>query len=253
MGALTGKVAIVTGAAQGIGQATAERFAREGAQVMLGDIQGEAVEQLAARITASGGKATAARCDVASESDVDALIQRALEAFGPVNILVNNAATAIYRLLHEYTQAEWDQVIAVNLRSLYLTSRRCIPIMAEYGGGSIVHIASAHARATAPGNTPYVATKGAVVSLTRAMALECAPHRIRVNCILPGAIETPMLMENWGDVPADQHPLVPRIPLGRIGKPDEIARVVQFLASDESSYMTGSEVLVDGGLTAHFD
>jgi NAD(P)-dependent dehydrogenase (short-subunit alcohol dehydrogenase family) len=125
--------------------------------------------------------------------------------------------------------------------------------MTARGGGSIVNIASVHARTTSTNNTPYVATKGAVVSLTRAMALEGAPHQIRVNCVSPGAILTPMLMENWGDLPADQHPLVPRIPLGRVGQPDEIARVVQFLASDDSSYMTGSEVLVDGGMSAHFD
>lgn len=144
-------------------------------------------------------------------------------------------------------------MVAVNLRGIYLTSRRCIPVMTAHGSGSIVNIASIHAYVTAPGNTPYVATKGAVVALTRAMALECAPHHIRVNCVLPGAIATPMLMANWGDVPEDQHPLVPRIPLGRVGKPDEIARVVQFLASDESSYMTGNEVVVDGGISAHFD
>lgn len=253
MTVLEGKVAIITGAAQGIGKATALRFARQGAKVVLADINHETGQAVADEIISEGKDAHFVRCDVASQTDVDSVVEQAVDRFGTVDVLVNNAAMAIYKLLHEYDQAEWDQVIAVNLRSLYLTSRRCIPIMTEHGGGSIVHIASAHARVTAPGNTPYVATKGAVVSLTRAMALECAPHGIRVNCILPGAIATPMLMENWGDVPEDQHPLVPRIPLGRVGQPDEIARVVQFLASDESSYMTGSDVLVDGGITAHFD
>lgn len=253
MGALDGKIAIITGAAQGIGKATAERFAREGAHVSLSDLKDEAGQAAADHIAASGGKALYTHCDVSSEADVDTMIQRTVEHFGTVDILVNNAAFAIYKLLHEYEQSEWDQVVAVNLRSLYLTSRRCIPIMTERRSGSIIHIASAHARITAPGNAPYVATKGAVVALTRAMALECAPYGVRVNCILPGAIATPMLLENWGDVPAEQHPLVPRIPLGRVGQPDEIARVVQFLASDESSYMTGSDVLVDGGISAHFD
>jgi NAD(P)-dependent dehydrogenase (short-subunit alcohol dehydrogenase family) len=253
MGPLEGKVAIVTGAAQGIGQAIAERFAREGAQVSLSDVKNEAGQRVADKIQAAGNTALFTRCDVSVESEVDAMIERTIQQFGTVDILVNNAALAIYKQLHEYEQSEWDHVIAVNLRGLYLTSRRCIPIMAEHGGGSIIHLASAHARITAPGNTPYVAAKGGVVALTRAMALECAPHKIRVNCILPGAIETPMLMENWGDVPAEQHPLVPRIPLGRVGQPDEIARVAQFLASDESSYMTGSDVLVDGGISAHFD
>lgn len=253
MGALDGKIAIITGAAQGIGKATAERFAREGAHVSLSDLKDEAGQAAADHIAASGGKALYTHCDVSSEADVDTMIKRTVEHFGTVDILVNNAAFAIYKLLHEYEQSEWDQVVAVNLRSLYLTSRRCIPIMMERRSGSIIHIASAHARITAPGNAPYVATKGAVVALTRAMALECAPYGVRVNCILPGAIATPMLLENWGDVPAEQHPLVPRIPLGRVGQPDEIARVIQFLASDESSYMTGSDVLVDGGISAHFD
>jgi NAD(P)-dependent dehydrogenase (short-subunit alcohol dehydrogenase family) len=180
------------------------------------------------------------------------MVAQTVDAFGGVDILVNNAAIAIYRLLVDYTDDEWDCVTAVNLRGIFLASRRCIPIMAQRGGGSIISIASVHARTTATNNAPYVASKGAVVALTRAMALEGAPHKIRVNCILPGAIATPMLLENWGDVPPDQNPLMPRIPLQRFGDPDEIARVAQFLASDDASYMTGSDVLVDGGLSAHF-
>src|SRR5262249_44562740 len=189
---------------------------------------------------------------VSQPAEVDGLVDRAMAMFGGVDILVNNAAIAIYRDLPDYTPEEWDQVLAVNLRGIFLASRRCMPIMAGRGGGGIVHIASVHARITATGNAPYVASKGAGVSLARAMALEGAPHKIRVNCILPGAIATPMLLENWGDVAPEQHLLLPRIPLGRFGAPDEIARVAQFLASDESSYMTGSDVLVDGGISAHF-
>ena len=125
--------------------------------------------------------------------------------------------------------------------------------MIENGGGSVILIASVHARTTATTVTSYVATKGAVVSMTRTMALEGAPHNIRVNCISPGAFATLMLLENWGDVPADKHPLVPRIPFNQIGRPEELAEVALFLASDASSYMTGSEISVDGGLSAHFD
>ena len=252
MDSLAGKITVVTGAGQGIGQAIAERFARSGASVCIGDLNAERGAAVADGIVANGGAARFVRCDVSLANEVDALVEAAVDAFGGVDVLVNNAAIAIYRNLVDYSGAEWDQVLAVNLRGIFLASRRCIPLLAQRGGGSIVHIASVHARATAPGNAPYVASKGAVVSLTRAMALECAPHGIRVNCVLPGAIVTPMLMENWGNLPPEHHPLVPRIPLGRLGTPDEIARVVEFLASDAAAYVTGSDILVDGGLAAHF-
>lgn len=253
MGVLDGKVAIVTGAAQGIGQAIAERFAREGAAVTLADINAEKGQQAALTITNSGGLALFVACDVAHSAPVDAMVRATVERFGGVDILVNNAAIAVYKNLVDYTDEDWDRVISVNLRGVFLTARRCIPLMAARGGGSIVNFASVHARATAETVTSYVASKGAIVAMTRCMALECAPLRVRVNCVLPGAIATPMLLENWGDVPPDQHPLVPRIPMRRIAHPDEIARIVQFLASDESSYMTGSDVLADGGLSAHFN
>ena len=252
MGVFDGKVAIVTGAAQGIGQAIAERFVREGARVVLVDINGARLGVLMQNM-AAGEQAFARTCDVASESEVDATMAQTVEQFGGVDILINNAAFAIYRNLPDYSVEEWDRVLAVDLKSIFLFSRRCLPLMNQRGGGTIVNISSVHARITAEGNTPYVAAKGAVVSLTRAMALEAAPMNVRVNCVLPGPILTPMLMENWGDTPPDQHPLVPRVPLRRLGQPDEIAKVVQFLASDASSYMTGSDVLVDGGMAAHFN
>lgn len=253
MGILDNKTAIVTGAGQGIGQAIAERFAREGACVTVAEIneaQGRAVVD---GIVAAGGRAIFARCDVGRSADCDAATAKTIEAFGGVDILVNNAAYAIYKNIADYTDDEIERVLAIDLKSIFYLARRCMPQMAQRGAGSIVNLASVHARMTSAGNAPYVAAKGGVVTLTRAMALEGAPHKIRVNCILPGPIETPMLMENWGNMPGDQHPLVQRVPLRRLGQPDEIAQVALFLASDASSYMTGSDVLVDGGMSLHFD
>jgi NAD(P)-dependent dehydrogenase (short-subunit alcohol dehydrogenase family) len=197
MGALDGKVAIVTGAAQGIGRAIVERFAREGAQVTLGDVNDALGQQVVDGVKAAGGSAQYVHCDVAQEADVSAMVAQTAQAFGGVDIMINNAAFAIYKLIHEYTPEEWDRVVAVDLKSVYLTSRFAIPLMIQRGAGSIVNIASAHARTTSTMNAPYVASKGGIISLTRAMALEGAPHNIRVNCILPGTISTPMLMENW--------------------------------------------------------
>jgi NAD(P)-dependent dehydrogenase (short-subunit alcohol dehydrogenase family) len=253
MGVLDGKVAIVTGSAQGIGQAIVERFAREGALVAAADINDERGRAVVDAVCSVGGRATYFHCDVASAQQVDALVKQTVDTYGGVDVLVSNAALVTYTLLVDTSEEDWDRVLDVNLKSAFLLSRRCIPLMAERGGGSIILFASIHARITAPTVTPYVASKGGIVSLTRCLALEAAPHKIRVNCVLPGAIATPMLLENWGDLPPDRHPLVPRIPLKRIGTPDEIARAVQFLATDESSYITGSELLVDGGMAAHFD
>lgn len=253
MGTLDNKIAIVTGAGQGIGSAIAIRFAREGACVTVAELNEAKGQTIADGITAAGGKAIFTKCDVGNSADCDSAAAKTIEAFGGVDILVNNAAYAIYKNLVDYTDDDLERVLAIDLKSLFYLARRCMPAMAQRGAGSIVNLASVHARVTSAGNAPYVAAKGGVVTLTRVMALEGAPHNIRANCILPGPIETPMLMENWGDLPGDQHPLVPRVPLRRLGKPDEIAEVALFLASDASSYMTGSDVLVDGGMSLHFD
>lgn len=250
---LQGKVVIVTGGAQGIGEAIAEKFAGEGAQVVIADINSERGAAIAQKINSNGKSCMFTYCDVSEEQDVDSLVSKTEAAFGRVDIIVNNAAIAIYKKMEQYTPQEWDKVVNVNLRSIYLLASRCIPIMIKNGGGSIISISSVHARTTSTSNNPYVATKGAITSLTRAMALEGAPHNIRVNCISPGAILTPMLLENWGEVDPSVHPLLSRIPLKRFGIPDEIASVALFLASDSASYITGSELLVDGGLSAHFD
>jgi len=250
---LKNKVALVTGEAQGLGKAIAHQFAQHGASVVLTDIQDDLGAHNARQFTEAGLSAHYHHCDIADAQQVDALVEHAQTIYGGVDIFVNNAGIAIYKMMEDYSEDEWDRVINVNLKSTYLFMRRLKPIMIARGGGSVILISSVHARITATTVTSYVATKGAVVSMTRTMALECAPYNIRVNCISPGAFATPMLMENWGDVPPEQHPLVPRIPLKRIGRPEELAQVALFLACDDSSYMTGSDLLVDGGLSAHFD
>jgi NAD(P)-dependent dehydrogenase (short-subunit alcohol dehydrogenase family) len=253
MGTLDNKIAIVTGAGQGIGQAIAERFSHEGASVCVAELNEARGRAVADQIEAAGGKALFIKCDVGNSADCDAAVAKTIEAFGGVDILVNNAAFAIYKSIVDYSDDDIERVLAIDLKSILYFARGCMPAMAQRGAGSIVNLASVHARATSTGNAPYVAAKGGVVTLTRAMALEGAPMNIRVNCILPGPIETPMLMENWGELRGDQHPLVPRVPLRRLGRPDEIAQVALFLASDASSYMTGSDVLADGGMSLHFD
>jgi NAD(P)-dependent dehydrogenase (short-subunit alcohol dehydrogenase family) len=242
---LDDKVAIVTGAARGIGRAAAK--------VVLGDLDAERVAVVTREIEKSGGTAVAIPTDVSDEAAAERLVHTAVGRFGRLNILVNNAGIGLYRMLVETSVAEWDRVFAVNVRGIFLCSKYAIPAMQASGGGSIINLASARAISTTPRTTAYTASKGAVVALTKAMATECGPLGIRVNCILPGAIDTDMMREN---LLADGYTLeegIPRIgqraPLGRVGQPEEIANVVAFLASNEASYATGAAFVIDGGRT----
>jgi NAD(P)-dependent dehydrogenase (short-subunit alcohol dehydrogenase family) len=250
---LKDKVAIVTGAASGIGRGIATLFAQEGARVVIADINDEGGQQS----VAEAGGAEVARyihTDVSDGGQVRAMVEQTVSAFGGIDILVNNAAMSIYKKLVDTEEHEWDKVIAVNLRSVYLCSRYAIPHIARRGGGAIVNISSARALATTPLVSSYDATKGAVLALTRSMALECAPDGIRVNCVLPGSIDTPIFRSNLradGDEEEQYRATVANIPLRRVGQPVDIARMVLFLASDEASYITGAPFLVDGGLLAH--
>ncbi len=248
---LAGKTAIVTGAASGIGRGIATLFAQEGARVVVADIDdgGAAV----ARELGGAAVARYIHTDVSDGAQVRALVEGTIAAFGGVDILVNNAAIVIFKKLVETEEEEWDRVIATNLRSVYLCSRYTIPQMIRRGGGAIVNISSVRALATTPLVTSYDATKGAIIALTRGLALEHARDGIRVNCVLPGSIDTPVFRSNLradGDEEEGYRAAADSIPLGRVGQPLDIARAVLFLVSDEASYATGAPFLIDGGMLA---
>jgi len=249
---LAGKTAIVTGAASGIGRGIATLFAQEGARVVVADIDDDGGTRVAREL---GGAAVARyiHADVSDGAQVRALVEGTIAAFGGVDILVNNAAIVIFKKLVETEEEEWDRVIATNLRSVYLCSRYTIPQMIRRGGGAIVNISSVRALATTPLVTSYDATKGAIIALTRGLALEHARDGIRVNCVLPGSIDTPVFRSNLradGDEEEGYRAAADSIPLGRAGQPLDIARAVLFLVSDEASYATGAPFLIDGGMLA---
>jgi 3alpha(or 20beta)-hydroxysteroid dehydrogenase len=244
MGRLDGKVAIVTGAARGQGAAEARLFAREGAHVVIGDVLVDAGEALAAEI---GPAAVFVRHDVADEGDWEAVVATALERFGGVSVLVNNAGIGHTAPLAEHTAADYQRVVAVNQLGVFLGMRSVVAPMTEAGGGSIVNISSGAGLRATKYMIAYAASKYAVTGMTAAGALELARYKIRVNSIHPGVVDTPMLGDFFD---RNNNALVRTTPLRRMADPDEIANVALFLASDESSYMTGAHVPVDGGITA---
>lgn len=240
MGRFAGKVAVVTGGASGIGAATVARLASEGAKVMVADLSEPAPAGDSVRFT---------RTDVASHEQVRALIDATLAAWGRIDILVNNAGTGSLAATPDMELAEWERVFAVNSTAVFLCCHAAIPQMREHGG-AIVNTASISGLFGDYAMAAYNASKGAVVNYTRALALECAPHGIRVNAVCPGLVDTPMASAAIAD-PVDREFWFGAIPLGRAARPDDIASVIAFLASDDAAYMTGANVPVDGGITAH--
>jgi len=237
---LKDKVALVTGAGSGIGRAIAIEFAREGAKVLVAELDEASGLAVADAISADGGEARFQRCDVAKEAEVQAAVQAAVDAFGRLDIMVNNAGVA---------QRDWDTTLAINLSGVYYGCKHAAEVMASQGGGVIVNISSILGLVGIGMEDPYVAAKHGVVGLTRNFALAYAQRGVRVNCINPGFIETPMIRmvtEN----PALRQQFEAQTPMGRIGRPEEIAKAALFLASDDSSYMTGAPLIVDGGWTA---
>ncbi len=245
MGRLDGKVAIVTGGARGQGEAEARLFVREGAQVVIGDVRTEAGEALAAEL---GPAAVFVRHDVSDEVAWEAVVATAAERFGGVHVLVNNAGIGHTAPIAEHSVADFERVIAVNQTGVFLGMRSVIGPMTDGGGGSIVNISSGAGLRATKYMIAYAASKYAVTGMTAAAALELARYKIRVNSIHPGVVDTPMLGDAFGANNNDA--LVRTTPMRRMASAEEIAYVALFLASDESSYMTGAHVPVDGGITA---
>lgn len=249
---LAGKAAVVTGASSGIGQAIAIAFGKEGAAVAVNFARdAEGADSTVKEIEDSGGKAIALQADVSKEDDVKNLVGRAVEEFGRLDVMVNNAGVEYKMPFLETPLETWEKVIAVNLTGPWLGCQEAARQMVSQGGaGRIINVSSVHEDLPMPTNSPYCAAKGGLRMLTRTIAVELAPHDITVNNIAPGAIETPMDAKLEQD-PNQMNALLAEIPLGRMGKPEEVAGLALYLASDASAYTTGSTLFVDGGMIRH--
>jgi 3(or 17)beta-hydroxysteroid dehydrogenase len=253
MGRVQGKVAIVTGGAGGLGRAEALLLAKEGATVVVTDLDQVAIEAVAAEMAGCGGKGLAIRLDVTSESEWGGVINRTLEEYGRLDVLVNNAGVIIYKTIEDTSLAEWQWLMRVNLDGVFLGTKAAIPAMRKTGGGSIINIASVAGLIGNPDASAYHASKGGVRSFSRAAAIECSKagygYNIRVNSIYPGVMETKMA----DDLKLDGNKYQTALnwhAMGHFGEPQDVAYGVLYLASDESKFLTGSELVIDGGWTA---
>ncbi|AGB22256.1 dehydrogenase of unknown specificity, short-chain alcohol dehydrogenase like protein [Mycobacterium sp. JS623] len=254
-GRLQGKVALISGAGSGIGRAAAQQFAAEGAKVAVLDLNADAAKETADIVASTGGTAIAVVANVSVAADVAAAVEEAVAQLGAINVLYNNAGVDSTGSIDVAEEGDWDRCFNVNAKGTYLLSRAVIPHMEATGGGSIVNQGSVAALVAVPNFAAYCAAKGAVVSLTRSMAIDCAPKGIRVNAICPGTVFTPLMepmlrARGGGDLDAGLAKTVAKYPIGRLGTPEDIAAVALFLSSDDSGFMTGSIVTADGGMTA---
>jgi len=248
---LKDKIAIVTGGSMGIGQATSIRFAQEGAKVVVVDIaENEGYETVRMlQQYESGGVFIGG--DVTKEADWQRVMNTVEEAYGRLDILFNNAGTNLFKPVIEITEAEWDRIITLNLKGVFFGAKHSLKLMLKTGGGSIINTASTTALIGLPNMPVYSASKGGVLALTRQLAADYAPHNIRVNCVCPGVTLTPLVQKEMDLGLATAEVLIHGVPMGRFGKPSEIASAVLFLASDDASYVTGTALVVDGGRTVH--
>lgn len=249
MDRLKGKVALITGGGSGIGRATCLLFAREGATVVVADYVAEGGHETVRQIKATGGEAAFVQADVSKSADVQNMLATAAKTYGRVDVLFNNAGIeGPSTKIANYKEDDWDRVIAIDLTSVYLGMKYVIPKMIEQGGGVIISTASVAGLVGFPGSGAYAAAKAGVINMTRMVALEYADKNIRVNCICPGIIDTPMVDRVVGSRPKER--VIKAEPIGRLGKPEDIANAALFLASDESSFATGAPFIIDGGYVA---
>src|SRR5215831_12502690 len=249
---LKGRVAIITGAAAGIGRASAKLFSQEGAGVVAVDLDRKGAEALADEIASDAGKAIAIAADVSQQAGALEIVRRTSEQFGRVDILFNNAGIVPPGKIHETTETEWDRAMAINVKSVYLLCHEVVPLFLEQGGGVILNTASATALRSVPDRAAYSASKGAVITLTRSMALDYVKNNIRVNCLCPGTIDTPSLAQRlaaFADPAEARKQFVARQPMGRLGTAEEVAQAALYLVSDESGFVTGTAFSIDGGFT----
>ena len=250
MARLEGKVVIISGGARGQGATEARMFAREGARIVIGDLLDAEGQAVAAEIAESGGDCTYVHLDVTSEDDWRAAVDTAVSAYGKVDVLVNNAGIIESGRVEDLTVEQWDTVLDVNAKGVFLGTKAVIAEMRKAGGGSIINISSTSGIVGSINATAYNASKGAVRLLTKSTAVQYAREGIRANSIHPGPIETDMMQRVWEHPLRSREETVARIPMGHVGTVEDVSYAALFLASDESSYMTGSEMVIDGGLTA---
>jgi meso-butanediol dehydrogenase / (S,S)-butanediol dehydrogenase / diacetyl reductase len=253
MGEFTGKVAMITGAGSGIGRATALLFAGEGTAVAVIDCHDASARETARLINQQGGEALALTADVSRHDDVRMAVEAIWDRHGRIDVLFACAATQVTKSVVDTEEEEWDRLYSVNLKGAFLCCKYVIPVMRKQGGGSIVIASSGHAFVTYPNSSAYAGTKGGLLAFMRGVALDYAADGIRANCIVPGATDTPMLrgyINSCSDPRAEEERIIASIPMRRLARPEDVAKAVRFLASDDASYITGTWLAVDGGLLA---